>query len=168
MVGGAIMEIPFFHEETFAPAGILESHTSLVYRQCFGEIAKFTINVPLDDNSKQYVGESFLVELERDRGLYGITTRVEKETKNGKSVLSFSGKTTQLYLQDRIVWDTYNGEANLSTMGYDVVDRNADPLPDNAGKDVGVISSPACRLRRIKRLARHNVKYKPASRWRVM
>lgn len=119
------MSVNIFNEKTFAYEGMLDVYTSLNFIERYDGCGEFYIWFPLETKIKKYITGSYLVELDKERHLYGIMQSFEKQTnEKGVTRLEFFGKTTDRYLWDRIIWKLQSYSGMSSEIVYNMVDRN--------------------------------------------
>ena len=102
------MELPIYNEWTLDHVGIIETATEFQCVEKLNQIGWFKIWIPRDEDTVKYMNGDYIVALDASRSLYGIIEKIDYTAdEKGKESLMLSGRTTQAYLSNRIIYKMF-------------------------------------------------------------
>ena len=108
---------------TFDNIGEIDEFDSLIWPSKFDGFSEFELWAPINDENAELLKKGNVIWC---RGQKASIVEIVKSSMDnrGTKTLHVKGRTLESLFDRRIVWDTYVGKGNVSTIMYDLVNKN--------------------------------------------
>lgn len=122
------MEIRFYTPE-MKFIGVVENHTSMVWRRKFYEPGEFKLCAPMTDDNRKLTARGNLVWIRGHKEAAVIEARTLEETA-AHSGMEISGRFLSSYMDRRLIKGTYVFSGKVETAMRELLTRLDDPIPN--------------------------------------